>query len=60
VAVGYKAVLLGNAAIAALASLLFLLLARGERENSTKSAAQQDLWTASTASADPAYLEPIK
>ena len=60
VAAGYKLVLLANAVIAASASLLFLLLASGEKERSVKSVARRDLWTASSASADPAHLEPIK
>jgi len=63
VAIGYKAVLLANAAIAVLASLLFLLLAFGEKENSIWSSdapSRQDNWTASSTPADPGYLEPVK
>jgi MFS family permease len=60
VAVGYKTVLLANAAIAACASPLFLLLANGESENSAESVAQRKLSVASSTSVEPACLEPIK
>ena len=62
VAVGYKVVLLANAVIVSIASLLFLLLAPQEKSTASGAAlsAKHNVWPASSASADSAYPEPSK
>ena len=64
VEVGYKIVLLADAGIAACASLLFLLLITGQKEDAAESnvarAAHHDVWETSSTSTDPAYAEPGK
>jgi MFS family permease len=62
VAVGYKTVLLANAAIAACSSLLFLVLAIGEKSASRGRTSSEECndWMPPSTSADPTNLEPIR